>query len=63
MSPDSIIVAVDGACPGNGRDNARAGYGVYFNAGSVWNTADKLKRTPFTNQRAEVLAAKLALDR
>lgn len=58
---DGIIVAVAGACRSNGRDSAHAGIGVYFNATSPWNPAEKLHHTPFTNQRAELLAAKMAL--
>lgn len=60
-SKGGITVAVDGACRSNGRDSAHAGYGVYFNATSPWNFAEKLHHAPFTNQRAELLAAKTAL--
>lgn len=60
---DGIIVAVDGACPDNGRSNARAGYGVYFNAKSSFNTAGLLEKAPFTNQRAEIFAACVAITK
>lgn len=54
---DGIIIAVDGACRDNGRSNARAAYGVYFNIDSKYNTAGLLAEGPMTNQRAEITAA------
>jgi ribonuclease HI len=69
---DGIIIAVDGACRDNGRPNARAAYGVYFNTDSKFNRAayvvyfntdskfnkaGLLDERPMTNQRAEITAA------
>ncbi len=33
---DFVIVYVDGACPGNGRQNAKGGIGVWFNHDHNW---------------------------
>jgi ribonuclease HI len=54
---DGIIIAIDGACRENGRPNARAAYGVYFNIDSKFNRAGLLDEGPMTNQRAEITAA------
>jgi ribonuclease HI len=54
---NGIIVAVDGACRNNGRSDARAAYGVYFNIDSRFNRAGLLDKGPMTNQRAEITAA------
>ncbi|KAK7960430.1 hypothetical protein PG988_011644 [Apiospora saccharicola] len=63
---DSLIIAVDGACPGNGTDRAtKSSGGVYF--GDLEGHATKWKNIafrlpdhpeyPHTNQRAELAAA------
>ncbi|KAI1279444.1 ribonuclease H-like protein [Xylaria sp. FL0933] len=58
---DSLIVAVDGACPGNGTHHAtRSACGVYFGPDMEENIAIRLPDTPgysHTSQRAELKAA------
>ncbi|KAI9869317.1 MAG: hypothetical protein M1813_000106 [Trichoglossum hirsutum] len=59
----SIVVAVDGACRGNGTANPNAGYAVFFGPGSAFNEADRLPDTArHTSQRAEIYAAQAAID-
>lgn len=65
VSTKGIIIAVSGACRPDGKPNAKAGYGVYFNASSSLNfpqqiSNDKASIVP-TSQRAGVLAASAAL--
>lgn len=58
----AIIIAVDGACRGNGTPNARAATGVFFHPNNHGNQASLLQGTqPQTNQRAELTAALSAL--
>ncbi|KAI1113892.1 ribonuclease H-like domain-containing protein [Nemania sp. NC0429] len=63
---DSLVVAVDGACPGNGTDNAtKSAYGVFFGPGSPDNLALRVPNTPgysHTSQRAELSAAIAAIQ-
>lgn len=54
-APHQLEVFTDGACSHNGRPNARAGYGVYFEKESSHNISARLKDKP-TNQRAEMAA-------
>ncbi|KAI0143122.1 ribonuclease H-like protein [Xylariaceae sp. FL1272] len=58
---DSLVVAVDGACPGNGSDRAvTSSCGVSFNYDSAYNLAFRLPHTlgfGHTSQRAELSAA------
>jgi ribonuclease HI len=58
-----IAIFVDGACSGNGQRWARAGMGVFFGPRSRHNISQRLHDDPQTNQRAELHAAILALDR
>lgn len=61
-SPPTVTqVWTDGACRGNGKKGARAGWGVYFGEGDARNIFGKLQGTPQTNQRAELQAALYAL--
>lgn len=60
---DSIIVAVDGACRGNGTPSSRASCGVFFGANSVYNKQTVLPSTYATNQKAELMACIIALKR
>lgn len=53
---DVLMVYTDGACKGNGRNGARAGWGVYFGEGSPRNKAARLDGPAQTNQRAELAA-------
>ncbi|EMG48083.1 Ribonuclease H, putative [Candida maltosa Xu316] len=61
-------IYVDGACRGNGRHYARAGYGVYYgrddcrNASVPLSDLDEDNDYPPTNQRAELYAIKHALQ-
>lgn len=48
-------VFTDGACSGNGRKNAKAGYAVWFPEHPEWSTAARVPDTESqTNQRAEL---------
>lgn len=61
-SPDTIVVYADGSALSNGRMGARAGAGVFFGEGDVRNKSEPVpSHEPQTNQRAELLAAILAL--
>lgn len=55
------IIAIDGACRGNGGANARAACGVFGNIGSELNNAFVLSESQPTSQRAELHAAISAL--
>jgi ribonuclease HI len=52
---DSLVIAVDGACRDNGRENARAAVGVYVGEGSPYNKSARLPGV-ITNQVAEITA-------
>ncbi|KAH8165414.1 hypothetical protein CIB48_g2838 [Xylaria polymorpha] len=58
---DSLVVAVDGACPGNGTDSAtKSACGVYFGPNRSENFGFRVPDTPgysHTSQRAELSAA------
>ncbi|KAI1192727.1 ribonuclease H-like protein [Nemania serpens] len=62
---DSLVVAVDGACPGNGSDSAtKSACGVFFGPNLAENLAFRVPDTPgysHTNQRAELSAAIAAI--
>lgn len=59
---DAIIIAVDGACRGNGTAYAQSGYGVFFHKNSGFNRAIKVPtHQHHSNQRAELLAGLEAL--
>ncbi|KAI1287851.1 ribonuclease H-like protein [Xylaria venustula] len=62
---DSLVVAVDGACPGNGTQLAdKSACGVFFAPGSTENFAFRVSDDPgyaHTNQRAELHAAIAAI--
>lgn len=51
-----IVAWTDGACSGNGTDNARAGIGVFFGDSDPRNVSEKFTLDRPTNQRAEVYA-------
>lgn len=54
----TIIVAIDGACRGNGTARAKASIGVYFGQGNrSSNKSETLPRRDATSQRAELCAA------
>jgi ribonuclease HI len=60
-----IVVYIDGSCTNNGRADARAGVGVFHERDSEINASVELPKElgPNTNQRAELYAAILALER
>ena len=58
VNPEDIIIYTDGACPNNGRSNAKAGIGVYFSPQNMEhydNVSEPLSGKQ-TNQRAELSA-------
>lgn len=61
----TLFVHVDGACPGNGKQNAAGGVGIYFGPSSSFNLstplADLMTLKPHTSQKAELEAATNAL--
>ena len=58
-------VYTDGACTGNKRNSShsRAGVGVYFGEGHALNYSGSLAQPPHTNQRAELSAIAIAVER
>ncbi|KAI7231533.1 hypothetical protein KC330_g6377 [Hortaea werneckii] len=55
---DTVIIAVDGACRGNGTRDAEASYGVFFHRDNhSWNESFALPDNFKTNQQAELRAA------
>jgi ribonuclease HI len=59
---DSIFIAVDGACRGNGTPHARAAIGVFVAESSPFNRSLLLHQTPVSNQIAELSAGIIALE-
>ena len=59
---DQIVVAIDGACRGNGGPNAQAAIGVHFLILSQWNLSEVLTDSIPTSQRAELTACLRALE-
>lgn len=59
---NEIAITIDGACRGNGTNQARGAWGVYFGPRSQHNSRGLLQNGPQTNQRAEIVAAIKALD-
>jgi ribonuclease HI len=57
----TIVIATDGACRNNGRADAVAACGVFFNVDSYHNKAFKIPDPRPTSQRAELDAAVYAL--
>ena len=57
-----IRVFCDGSCLGNGQQGARAGYGVWFDGIGLAAISRRLMSKP-TNQRAELLAAIVAIEK
>ncbi|CAD5217358.1 unnamed protein product [Bursaphelenchus xylophilus] len=54
--PDAPTVWTDGACRGNGKKHARAGWGVYWDDGHRDNRCGPLEGPEQTNNRAEYTA-------
>jgi len=59
--PNHIIVYTDGACTNNGKKNAKAGIGVYFDVDDSRNCSERILGNQ-TNQHAELLAIAKALN-
>jgi len=57
-----FIIYTDGACQGNGKEDARAGVGVFYGRNDPRNISAPLKGKHQTNQRAELTALKSALE-
>ncbi|KAF3491211.1 uncharacterized protein GIQ15_00728 [Arthroderma uncinatum] len=64
LEPDlgSIVIAVDGACSGNGTPYQKAAAGVYVGENSQHNISLQLTPEYATNQRAELIAGLHGLD-
>ncbi|KAK0425380.1 hypothetical protein QR680_009169 [Steinernema hermaphroditum] len=58
---NATVVYTDGACSSNGKNNARAGYGVYWGDDHPDNVSEPLVG-PATNNRAELQAVVKALE-
>ncbi|PVU92785.1 hypothetical protein BB559_003609 [Furculomyces boomerangus] len=56
-----LVIYTDGACRGNGRDNPRAGMGIYFGENDIRNASERLKGKQ-TNNRAELMAIIRAIE-
>jgi ribonuclease HI len=61
-STDSLVVFTDGACKGNGRENARAGYAAVFPNHPHLDICEPLRGETKTNNRAEYTACIRALE-
>lgn len=60
---DCIVIAVDGACRGNGTSNAQSAIGVYFAEDSPHNISMTTPNISQTSQCAELLACLNALTK
>lgn len=61
ISKSDLIIYTDGSCYENGKDGAVAGYGIHFPNKELEDIHAPLKDGPFTNNRAELMAIKIAL--
>ena len=60
----TMVIGIDGACRNNGRVNATASCGIYFDANSAFNSHALLQDTSRqTSQLAEIVAATRALNK
>ncbi|PHH72983.1 hypothetical protein CDD82_5718 [Ophiocordyceps australis] len=59
---DVLRIWTDGSSLMNGKSGARAGVGVFFGDHDARNLAEPLQGLPQTNQRAELMAVKRALE-
>jgi ribonuclease HI len=57
-----FIVYTDGSCLNNGKKNAMAGVGVFWNVNDPYNISEPLPGDVQTNQRAELFAVQRALE-
>lgn len=60
-SKQPVVVFIDGACTNNGTRYAKAGYGAFFGKDDRRNISKPLEGPKQTNQRAEIMAAIVAL--
>jgi len=60
---DATVVYTDGSCLSNGQAGALGGVGVWFGADDPRNVSEPLDGVRQTNQRAEIMAVKRALER
>tara|TARA_Y100000389_G_scaffold204259_1_gene255907 strand:- start:1177 stop:1806 length:630 start_codon:yes stop_codon:yes gene_type:complete len=51
-----LYIYTDGSCSNNGRENAKAGIGVYFGENDLRNLSERVIARPQTNNVAELLA-------
>ena len=58
---NNIIAYTDGSCVNNGKNNAKAGIGIYFPACEFSDVSEPFIQSPITNQRAELYAIYKAL--
>jgi ribonuclease HI len=59
---NEIVIFTDGSCYSNGKNDSIAGYGIHFVDDIIPDVAEPLKKKPFTNNRAELMAIKVALQ-
>lgn len=60
---DNVLrIYTDGSSRSNGREGAKAGFGVFFGQGDPRNVSEPLRGEPQTNQRAELMAMQRALE-
>lgn len=57
-----LQIYCDGSSLSNGKEGARAGYGIYFAFTGAENVSERLTYGPQTNNRAELKAVSVALD-
>lgn len=58
-----IIIFTDGSCVNNGKPGAKGGYGVHFPNKEVEDIGEKFELKPITNNRSELYAIYVALDK
>ena len=63
FNPSKIHIFTDGSCLKNGTRHAKAGYGVYFGPNDPRNVSSKLDGPDQTNNRAELMAVIVALEK
>lgn len=62
MERKTIKVYTDGACQNNGKENAKAGVGIYFGKDDPRNISIPLEGKIQTNNRAELTAILMTLE-
>lgn len=59
----NIVVFTDGSCISNGYQDAHGGYGIHFPNKELADVSEPFLDKPITNQRAELYAIKVALEK